>query len=138
MYIGTSDGHVVHVGISETQPPEMNASYVAASPATAITMLGFLSGDRVWWSWRLTGPSTWVGSTRRRAVRLDPHSDAYVPLHSAPVTSFAPSQRVKGFVTGDAKGDVFPIGATSSQTLLRLAIGEFPIRAVAFAPKATP
>ena len=137
VYIGTSDGHVVHVGISETQPPEVNASYVAASSDTAITMLGFLSGDRSLVVMAADGAvSTW-GLVRRADV---PSGWILTQMHtfrshSAPVTSFAPSQRVKGFVTGDAKGNVFLHHATSSQTLLRLAIGEFPIRAVAFAPK---
>ena len=38
-------------------------------------------------------------------------------------------------MTGDMKGNLFLHHATSSQTLLRLANSEFPIRAVAFAPK---
>ncbi|MGC3973884.1 MAG: ABC transporter permease subunit [Nitrospira sp.] len=137
LYVGTADGHVVHVGLSETQPPEVRASYAVAAADTAVTMLGFLSGDRslvvmaadgavLTWSLvrRSDAPSGW------RLAQIHTFRS-----HPAPVTAFAPSQRVKGFVTGDAKGNVFLHHATSSQTLLRLTIGEFPIRAVAFAPK---
>jgi len=100
-------------------------------------MLGFLSGDRSLVVMAADGAvSTW-GLVRRSDV---PTGWTLTQMHTfrshaAPVTAFAPSQRVKGFVTGDTKGNVFLHHATSSQTLLRVANGEFPIRAVAFAPK---
>ena len=137
LYVGTSDGHVVHIGLSETQPPEVRASYAVAASNIAVSMLGFLSGDRSLVVMADDGAvSTW-GLVRRSDV---PSGWTLAQMHTfrshaAPVTAFASSQRVKGFVTGDAKGNVFLHHATSSQTLLRMAIGEFPIRAVAFAPK---
>ena len=115
----------------------MRAAYTVAASSTAVTTLGFLSGDRslvvmsedgAVSTWglvrRADAPSGWT-LTRTHTLRA----------HNAPVTAFAPSQRVKGFVTGDRKGNLFLHHATSSQTLLRLATSEFPIRAVAFAPK---
>lgn len=137
VYVGTSDGHVVHIGLSEMQPPDVRASYAVAAPDTAVSMLGFLSGDRSLVVMGADGAvSTW-GLVRRSDA---PAGWKLAQMHTfrshaAPVTAFAPSQRVKGFVTGDAKGNVFLHHATSSQTLLRMAVGEFPIRAVAFAPK---
>jgi phosphate transport system permease protein len=137
LYVGTSDGHVIHVAVSETQPPEVRASYAVAGPSTAIRMLGFLSGDRSLVVMAADGAvSTW-GLVRRSGV---PTGWTLVQTHTfrshpAPVTAFAPSQRVKGFVTGDANGNLFLHHATSSQTLLRVANSEFPIRAVSFAPK---
>ena len=137
LYVGTTDGHLLHVGVSETQPPDVRASYAVAGPTTAISMLGFLSGDRSLVVMAADGAvSTW-GLVRRSDV---PTGWTLTQMHTfrshaAPVTAFAPSQRVKGFVTGDTKGNVFLHHATSSQTLLRVANGEFPIRAVAFAPK---
>ncbi|MGB5042927.1 MAG: ABC transporter permease subunit, partial [Nitrospira sp.] len=137
LYVGTADGQVVHVALSETESPEMRAAYTVAASSTAVTTLGFLSGDRslvvmsedgAVSTWglvrRADAPSGWT-LTRTHTLRA----------HNAPVTAFAPSQRVKGFVTGDRKGNLFLHHATSSQTLLRLATSEFPIRAVAFAPK---
>ncbi|MDR4480299.1 MAG: ABC transporter permease subunit [Nitrospira sp.] len=137
LYVGTTEGQVVHVALSETEPPEVRSSYAVAAPSTAVTRLGFLSGDRSLVVMTEDGAvSTW-GLVRRadapsgwRLTRMHTFRS-----HPAPVTAFAPSQRVKGFVTGDAKGNLFLHHATSSQTLLRLAIGEFPVRAVAFAPK---
>jgi phosphate transport system permease protein len=55
--------------------------------------------------------------------------------HGAPVTAFAPSQRVKGFVTADAKGRIFLHHATAEETWLKLSSNDSPIRALAFAPK---
>ena len=137
LFVGTADGHVVHVGLSEAQPPEVRGSYVVAAPTTAVTMLGFLSGDRSLVVMAADGVvSTW-GLVRRADA---PSGWKLTQMHTfrshpSPVTAFAPSQRVKGFITGDAKGNVFLHHATSSQTLLRLTVGEFPIRAVSFAPK---
>lgn len=137
LYVGTTDGQVVHVGLSESGPPEVRASYAVTTPSTAVTALGFLSGDRSLVVMAADGAvSTW-GLVRRADApsgwRLtNMHT---LRSHNAPVTAFAPSQRVKGFVTGDAKGNLFLHHATSAQTLVRLANGEFPIRAVAFAPK---
>ena len=137
LYVGTTEGQVVHVGLSETEPPEVRSSYAVAAPSTAVTRLGFLSGDRSLVVMTADGAvSTW-GLVRRADApsgwRLT-HMHTF-RSHPAPVTAFAPSQRVKGFVTGDAKGNLFLHHATSSQTLLRLTSGEFPVRTVAFAPK---
>jgi len=137
LYVGTADGQVVHVALSETEPPEMRAAYTVAAPSTAVTALGFLSGDRSLVVMSEDGAvSTW-GLVRRADAPSGWKLTQIHTLrpHNAPVTAFAPSQRVKGFVTGDMKGNLFLHHATSSQTLLRLANSEFPIRAVAFAPK---
>ena len=137
LYVGTADGQVVHVALSDTESPEMRAAYTVAAPSTAVTTLGFLSGDRSLVVMSEDGAvSTW-GLVRRADA---PSGWTLTQIHTlrshnAPVTAFAPSQRVKGFVTGDRKGNLFLHHATSSQTLLRLATSEFPIRAVAFAPK---
>jgi phosphate transport system permease protein len=137
LYVGTADGQVVHVALSETESPEMRAAYTVAASSTAVTTLGFLSGDRSLVVMSEDGAvSTW-GLVRRADA---PSGWTLTQIHTlrahnAPVTAFAPSQRVKGFVTGDMKGNLFLHHATSSQTLLRLANSEFPIRAVAFAPK---
>lgn len=137
LYVGTSEGQVVHVALSEAGSPEMRGTYAVAAPSTAVSTLGFLSGDRSLVVTSADGAvSTW-GLVRRAEA---PSGWRLTQIHSfrshnAPITAFAPSQRVKGFVTGDTKGNLFLHHATSSQTLLRLANGEFPIRAVGFAPK---
>ena len=137
LYIGTTDGLVLHAGLSETGPPELKDSYAVATLATAVTGLGFLSGDRSLVVMAADGAvSTW-GLIRREEdqSRWRLTKTHTLRSHTAPVTAFAPSQRVKGFVTADAKGHIFVHHATSEQTSLRLSNGDSPIRAVAFAPK---
>ena len=137
LYVGTSDGQVVHIGLSDTASPEVRATYVVAAPSVAVASLGFLSGDRSLVIMAADGAvSTW-GLVRRADAPSGWKLTQMHTLrsHTASVTAFAPSQRVKSFVTGDAKGNLFLHHATSSQTFLRVSNGEFPIRAVAFAPK---
>jgi phosphate transport system permease protein len=56
--------------------------------------------------------------------------------HPAAVTSISPSQRDKGFITGDVQGNLFVHYSTSGQTLLKFPGDNSPIRTVMFAPKA--
>lgn len=137
LYLGTTDGQVLHVGLSETGVPEVKGSYGVTAPSNRVTALGFLSGDRSLVVMTSDGSvSTW-GLIRREH---DPTSWQLTKTHtlrshSAPVTAFAPSQRVKGFVTADEQGHIFLHHATSEQTWLKLSNGDSPIRALAFAPK---
>ncbi len=137
LFVGLSNGEVMHLALPETGAPELRASYPVAPPATAVTALGFLSGDRSLVVMTADGGvSTWGLVRHAEAPSGWTLSRMHVlHAHKGPVTSFAPSQRVKGFLTGDAQGNLFLHHATSSQTLLRLSTGEFPVRAVAFAPK---
>jgi len=56
--------------------------------------------------------------------------------HGAPITSFAPSLRNRGLITGDAEGHVVVYYATSERKLVELEAGNRPVKALAFAPKA--
>jgi phosphate transport system permease protein len=56
--------------------------------------------------------------------------------HPAPVTAISPSLRDKGFITGDAQGNLFVHYATSAQTLLKLPGNQQAIRTLTFSPKA--
>lgn len=137
LYIGTAEGYVLHVPLSDTQPLMVKDGYAVATHQTAVTALGFLSGDRSLVVMTADGEvSTW-GLTRRtedqtrwRLTKMHTFRS-----HSAPVTAFAPSHRVKGFVTTDAKGQIFLHHATAEQTWLKLSNGDSSIRAVTFAPK---
>ena len=135
LYVGTMDGSVLHVALSDTEPPAVKGAYEVAT--VAVTGLGFLSGDRTLVVMTAAGEvSTW-GLVRHTD---DPSHWRLTKTHTfrsheAPVTAFAPSQRVKGFVTADAKGQIFLHHATSEQTWLKLSNGGSPIRAVTIAPK---
>jgi phosphate transport system permease protein len=65
-------------------------------------------------------------------LRLIHHFEA----HPAPVTGISPSLRDKGFMTGDAQGNLFVHYATSAQTLLKLQGNQQGIRTLTFSPKA--
>lgn len=137
LYLGTPDGQVLHVGLPETGMPEVKGSYGVTASSNRVTALGLLSGDRSLVVMTSDGSvSTW-GLIRREH---DPTSWQLTKTHtlrshSAPVTAFAPSQRVKGFVTADEQGHIFLHHATSEQTWIRLSNGDSPIRALALAPK---
>ena len=137
LYIGTTKGLVVHVALSDQELPTVKGGYVVTAPTTAVTALGFLNGDRSLVVMTAAGEvSAWglirhaEDQSRWRLTKMH----TFRP-HGAPVTAFAPSQRVKGFVTADAKGQIFLHHATSEQTWLKLSNGDSPIRAVTFAPK---
>ncbi len=138
LYIGTGEGIVLHIAVdSDREPPAVKGGYAVTTPNTAVTGLGFLSGDRSLVVMTAEGEvSTWglirhaEDQSRWRLTKMHTFRS-----HAAPVTAFAPSQRVKGFVTADAKGHMFLHHATADQTWLKLSNGESPIRAVTFAPK---
>jgi phosphate transport system permease protein len=137
LYVGTMDGLVLHVALSETEPPVTKGGYEVTDRTSAVTALGFLSGDRSLVVMSADGAVSSWGLIRRaenqsrwRLTRMHVFQS-----HGAPVTAFAPSQRVKGFVTGDAKGKIFLHHATADQTWLQVSNGDSPIRAVTFAPK---
>lgn len=136
--IGTAGGNLYHVDVREsTQPVLIETSAVAAS-GTAVTALAYLIGDRalvvgsgagevsVWMPVRVTKESN---RTRFQAVH-------HFASHPAGVTSISPSQRDKGFITGDALGTLFVHYSTSEQTLLRIPSKAGGIRSLMFAPKA--
>jgi phosphate transport system permease protein len=143
LYAGTVDGLVYHFTLNDgTEKPvaETRPSptvYRVAKEGSAVTVLGFLNGDRslvvttgdgevsVWGLTRQPG-----GLGRFHLERI--HAFA---AHRAPVTAFSPSTRDKGFVTADEAGQVYVHYATSEQTWLKVATAESAIRAVAFAPK---
>ena len=104
VYIGTSDGHNHSCrNVRDAATGDEGVRMRRRHPLRRSPCWDFSAVIGVWWSWRLTGPCPrGVGSTRRRAVRLDPHSDAYVPFPLRAGDVVCPSQRVKGFVTGDA------------------------------------
>jgi phosphate transport system permease protein len=56
--------------------------------------------------------------------------------HPSPVTGISPSLRDKGFITGDAQGNLFVHYATSAQTLLKLQGNHQAINTLTFSPKA--
>ncbi|MBI4013689.1 MAG: ABC transporter permease subunit [Candidatus Rokubacteria bacterium] len=136
LFVGTSSGQIVRVDLRDAGNPRMAPPVLAASrPGAAVTVLGFLIGDRTLvvgdaaggvGSWQLVQPET----GDRRLTRVH----AFVP-HGAPVTMFDPSRRDKGFVTGDAAGIARVHYGTTGTTLLTVKTEGQPVRALTLAPK---
>jgi phosphate transport system permease protein len=138
LYVGTSTGQVHAVRLTAPDRVEWAGAYPDEGTGDAVSRLGFLIGDRSLVVMTRNGSvSTWVqvrdpsqsgGLALRQNHRFDPHR--------ASVTAFSPSQRDKGFVTGDASGAALLRHATSEQTVLRLPESGAPLVSVALAPKA--
>lgn len=136
VFAGTSQGEIVRFDLRDEASPRQEET-VPASSGTAITVLGFLNGDRTLVSgdaggrvssWQVVQPED---GASRRIARIH----EFRP-HGAAVTGFSASRRDKGFVTGDAAGGVAVHYATTGASLLSLEAGKAPLGAVVFAPKA--
>ena len=136
--IGTADGTLYHFDVRESTRPVLIETHSVASSTTPVTALAYLIGDRslvigtgagevsVWMPVRLSKESN---VTRLRFIRR-------MAAHPAAVTAISPSQRDKGFITGDTRGNLFVHYSTSGQTLLRFSGNQSAIRTLMFAPKA--
>ncbi|HEX2054939.1 MAG TPA: ABC transporter permease subunit [Nitrospiraceae bacterium] len=153
LYAGTADGLLYHFElkeVAETRPSAISPNhpgraetrlspevYRVAREGVAVSALGFLNGDRSLVVATADGDVSVWGLTRLPGSLGRFHLEQMHKLssHRAPVTSFSPSTRDKGFVTADQLGQVYVHYATSEQTWLRLPVTDSAIRAVAFAPK---
>ncbi len=136
--IGTAGGNLYHFDVRESTRPVLVETLAVAPSGTAVTALAYLIGDRSLVIGNVFGDvSVWVPvrlSKESNITRLQPvHRLA---PHPAAVTSISSSQRDKGFITGDAQGNLFVHYSTSEQTLLRFPGDKASIRTVMFAPKA--
>jgi phosphate transport system permease protein len=138
LYVGNSRGQVLRYDLRDPDSPKLvETAAVVSRPGAAVTALGFLIGDRTLVVGDAAGGvSTWqvipppAGGDRRltRIHRFEPHP--------GPVVAIGASKRDKGFVTGDASGQVRVSYGTSGKTLLSLKTGSGDLRALVFAPKA--
>jgi len=136
LFVGTSSGDVVRVDLRDAGGPRVTPPAPATSRAgAAVTVLGFLIGDRTLivgdaaggvGSWQLVQR----GTGDRQLTRIH----AFAP-HGAPVTSFDPSRRDKGFVTGDAAGTLRVHYGTTGTTLLTVTADGPAIGGLTLAPK---
>jgi phosphate transport system permease protein len=136
--VGTADGHLYHWDVREPGHPVLLEQPKVSPSGAAVTALAYLIGDRslvigtgsgevsVWMPVRVTKESN---TTKLRPVHQ-------FGAHPAAVTSISPSQRDKGFVTGDTQGNLYVHYSTSEQTLLRFPGDGVAIRSLMFAPKA--
>ncbi len=136
--IGTAGGNLYHYNVREGTQPSLIETISVAPAGTSVTALSYLIGDRslaigtsagdvsVWMPVRQAQESS---TTRFRLIHQ-------FDTHPSPVTGISPSLRDKGFITGDAEGNLFVHYSTSAQTLLKLPGNHQAIRTLTFSPKA--
>lgn len=137
LFVGTSRGELLHYDLRDRGNPAL-ADRVAATPTgAAITVLGFLIGDRTLVAGDARGGvASWqvVPAPAGGPARLTRINE--FPAHGDRVVAFSASGRDKGFVTADAAGGLHVSYGTSGRTLLRLAAGRPGLVATVLAPKA--
>ena len=120
LFIGTSQGQVLRYDLKDPASPKLaEAVGVASEPGSAVTVLGFLIGDRTLVvgdqaggvsSWQVVPPPD---GGEKRLTRTYPFT-----AHAAPVIAITASKRDKGFATADGSGSIHVSYGTSGQTLL--------------------
>ncbi|MDT7043179.1 ABC transporter permease subunit [Candidatus Nitronereus thalassa] len=132
---GTQDGHLLHWDLRNFEDPRLMGSY---SVGHTITALSYLIGDR----------SIVVGTSEGEVEVWMPTIDPNIggdpklekirefPSHHSAITVISPSQRDKGFITGDRSGKFSLHYSTSGETLLEIDDTGVPIGALMFSPKA--
>jgi phosphate transport system permease protein len=138
LFVGASTGEVIHYDMRDRQSPRpLDHVAVTSKPGVAVTVLGFLIGDRTLVVGdQAGGVSTWQvvpppSGGERRLTRIYQFED-----HAGPVVSLDASKRDKGFATADAAGNVLIHYGTSGRTLLTLKAPASGLHSIVFAPKA--
>jgi phosphate transport system permease protein len=136
--VGTGDGHLYYWDVREAGHPVLAETLTVSQAGAAVTALTYLIGDRSLVVGSASGEvSVWMPvrvAKESNQTRLQPvHRFASLP---AAVTTISPSQRDKGFVTGDAQGNLSVHYSTSERTLLRFPGDGLAINSLMFAPKA--
>lgn len=139
LYVGTKEGKIYHWDTKDKSKPQLIDIIDATdNPSTGITELGFLIGDRSLIVTDEAGnTSTWfqvrdeTSPTGRRLREIH-----VLASHGAPVTAISPSARGRGFLSADSKGNIILQYSTSERKLLEIKGEGYPIRVMAFAPKA--
>jgi phosphate transport system permease protein len=136
--IGTANGKLYRYEVRESGRPNLTETTLVAPAGTAVTALSYLIGDRSLVIGSSDGEvSVWMPvrqaqESQATRFRLIHQFDA----HPSSVTGISPSLRDKGFITGDAKGNLFVHYSTSEQTLLRFLGNDRAIHTLTFSPKA--
>ena len=138
LVVGTAGGNLYSYDVHEGDQPSLTETLSVAPSGASVTALSYLLGDRSLVIGDSAGAvSVWIPVRQDQegtSTRFHPihHFDA----HPAAVTGISPSLRDKGFVTGDAQGNLFVHYSTSAQTLLKLRGNDRAIQTLTFSPKA--
>jgi phosphate transport system permease protein len=136
LYVVHGGRYVTHYDVMDKQNPRLVQTVAVVPEGERITAATILSG----------GFSLIVGTDKGNLaqwfqVRDDAnnphltHIRSFKPM-SGKVTTIAPEHFRKGFLAGDAQGNVGIYYATSNRLILKRATGTEPVRVVGFAPRA--
>jgi phosphate transport system permease protein len=136
--VGTADGKLYRYDVREGVQPSLIETIMVAPAGTAVAALSYLIGDRSLAIGSGAGEvSVWMPVRQSQESPLTRFSLIHrFDAHPAAVTGISPSPRDKGFITGDARGNLFVHYSTSARTMLKLSGTNRAIRTVTFAPKA--
>jgi phosphate transport system permease protein len=136
--VGTAAGNLYYYDLRESHKPSLIETVSVAPSGASVTALSYLIGDRSLAIGNSAGDvSVWMPVRQAH----DSSITRFLPIHRleahpSPVTGISPSLRDKGFITGDAQGNLFVHHSTSAQTLLKLPGSHRAIRTLTFSPKA--
>ncbi|MBV8881573.1 MAG: ABC transporter permease subunit [Planctomycetaceae bacterium] len=121
LYAGLRDGRLLRIDLRDPETPKPAVPILAASrPGTAITALAFLNGERTLALGDAAGAvSTWQMLRSEEGSYYLTRVHAFDP-HDAPIASFGPSLRDKGFLSADAKGAIHLNHSTTAGTLVKV------------------
>jgi phosphate transport system permease protein len=138
LLVGTATGNLYYYNVSAGDQPSLIETVSVAPSGTSITALSYLIGDRSLVIGTSAGDvSVWMPVRQTQESQITPLRQIHrFDAHPASVTGISPSLRDKGFITGDAQGNLFVHYSTSAQTLLKLAGNQGAIRTLTFSPKA--
>ncbi|RMF83571.1 MAG: ABC transporter permease subunit, partial [Nitrospinota bacterium] len=135
LFVGTSTGELVRVDMRDPEEPQLKEIVSATQKGVAISLLGFLLGDRTLVVGDAAGGvSSWQVLREDGGERSLHKIHDFTP-HRGPVVAFARSRRDKGFLTADDRGIIALRYGTTGKTLLTLQHAGPPV-ALSFAPKA--
>jgi len=136
LYVGFANGALLKYDLQEPSSPRLTETLEAST--AAITMLGFLIGERSLVVGDAQGAvHVWFGSFDETGAggRLMRKAHA-LAQHGAAVRAFAASQRNRTFFTGSEDGEIILHFSTNQRTLYRAEFSKLPIALISMAPKA--
>lgn len=137
LYVSTAGGNLLHFSLADPSAPELRSRLDATGdPAVGVTEMGFLLGHRSLLVGDASGAvSVWFETSGGTAGGGLSRVHSLPPL-PGPVDAFSLSQRGRGFMAADERGNISLYHATSSRKQLDLKGGGLPYLGLAFAPKA--
>ena len=136
--VGTAEGNLHHLDLTEPSSPVLVETTRASERDGAVTALAYLMGDRSLVVGTASGQvSVWTPVREHPGTNKTHMAPIHrLAAHRSAVTDITISQRDKGFITTDTKGEIRLHHSTSEQTVLTLTPQGGALRNTYFSPKA--